>query len=328
MTKQQQFQRRFESSAPGSIMIMGEHAVLRNKLALVAAVDKRITVTLTPQENGHIEIYSELGEYHAHLHQLEDSSTFRFVIAAIKYYQEKIASGFRLDIHSEFSSTVGLGSSAAVVVATLSCIQQWINGTNTTRSYTETHATDLSQLFLDARAVIQLVQGRGSGADVAASVYGGIIAYRIEPCFIEKSDHIFDIALIYTGYKTPTPEVIRIVDEKITSNPEKYAHIFEDMNHYSEQAWISIQQKNWLKLGKIMQQHQLAQIELGVCDATTSELLALLEQDKHVIGCKISGSGLGDCVIALTTAEFRWHNTTFPLINAHLSSQEVISASS
>ena len=57
----------YKFSAPGSIMLMGEHAVLRNQLAIVGAVDKRMTVTLTPHENNRIEIYSSLGNYHTTL---------------------------------------------------------------------------------------------------------------------------------------------------------------------------------------------------------------------------------------------------------------------
>lgn len=302
----------YKASAPGSIMLMGEHAVLRNKLALVGAVDKRITVTLTPQENDHIDIYSELGEYHSTIKTIENSTIFRFVIAALQFYKENFSNGFRLDIHSEFSSQVGLGSSAAVVVATLACLQQWFNRIN--------H----QQLFLDARKIIQQVQGRGSGADVAASVYGGIVAYRMEPFLIQKSDSIFDIALIYTGYKTPSPEVIKIVDQHVQSDPEKYATIFDEMNECSKKAWLAIQKKNWTELGKLMQQHQGTQTQLGVCDEKTTELLTLLQKNENVIGCKISGSGLGDCVVALTTPEFQWHNQSFTRIEASLSNKGMI----
>lgn len=316
MIKKHQF------SAPGSIMLMGEHAVLRNKLALVGAVDKRITVTLTPYENNQIDIYSALTEYHAILDALDDHPKLRFVIAAIKFCQKKLTHGFRLDISSEFSSKVGLGSSAAVVVATLACLQQYQQFSTLLKKGAGEHraAGDfMHQLFLDARTIIQQVQGRGSGADVAASVFGGIVAYRMEPFFIEKAENLFDIALLYTGYKTPTPEVIKIVDAHIQSDHEKYNTLFDQMNFYSENAWQAIQNENWDLLGKIMNQHQQAQNQLGVCDEKSAELMALLHQDSTVLGCKISGSGLGDCVVALVAQKFQWKNEEFEKINAKLS---------
>lgn len=311
----------YKSSAPGSIMLMGEHAVLRNELAIVGAVDKRITVTLTPQENQQINIYSALGNHHTTIDAINaassrnliaGSSAFKFVLAALKHWSDEIPSGFRLDIHSEFSSKVGLGSSAAVVVATLACLQQWLE---------KTDSINQQQLFLDARATIQAVQGRGSGADTAASVFGGIIAYRMEPFLIEKTDHLFNIALLYAGYKTATTEVIRRVDERVKADPEKYALLFKEMGRYSEDAWKAITQKNWPLLGKVMRLHQYSQELLGTSDETISQLLGLLNQHPQVMGSKISGSGLGDCIVALVAPEFKWRHPSF--VEAALSAQGV-----
>ena len=304
-------QQSYRFSAPGSIMLMGEHAVLRNQLAIVGAVNKRMAMTLTPYENRRIEIYSSLGNYHTTLDELNIAPPFQFVLAAIQRYQSQLLTGFRLDIKSEFSSKVGLGSSAAVVVATLACLMQWLE-----------IPLNLQQLFLDARATIQAVQGRGSGADVAASVFGGIVAYRMEPLLVEKSDNLFDIALLYTGYKTATPEVIRRVDARVSTDPEKYASLFKEMGRYSEDAWKAIKEKNWSLLGKVMRLHQYSQELLGTSDETCAQLLGLLNQHPQVMGSKISGSGLGDCLVALVASGFKWKHPNF--IEATLANQGVI----
>jgi len=300
----------YQYSAPGSTMIMGEHAVLRGKTALVGAINKRITVTLTPQKNNHLDIYSALGEYHGVLDQLHDAPLFRFILSAIKFHQNKIPSGFQLNIDSEFSPHVGLGSSAAVVVGTLACIMDW-----------RLSALDKCQLFLDARHLIQKTQGRGSGADIAASVFGGIIFYRMAPLSFQMSKKLFKIALIYTGYKTPTSDVIHIVDQHVKKEPEKYAKLFQKINHYSESAWKAIQNKEWSTVGAIMNEHQKLQYDLGVCDQQTSRLLEILQKNPHVLGCKISGSGLGDCVLALVTSDFSWKNNEFIKIDVRLSTE-------
>ena len=49
------------SSAPGSLMISGEHAVLHGRHALVGAVDQRVRVMLTPRADDTIRICSALG---------------------------------------------------------------------------------------------------------------------------------------------------------------------------------------------------------------------------------------------------------------------------
>ena len=47
------------ASAPGSIMITGEHAVVYGHKAIVAAVEQRISVTLTPRQDDQVRITSE-----------------------------------------------------------------------------------------------------------------------------------------------------------------------------------------------------------------------------------------------------------------------------
>lgn len=309
-------------------MLMGEHAVLRNELAIVGAVDKRMTITLTPHDDKRVEIYSSLGNHHTTLDELKIAPPFQFVLAAIQRYQTQLQNGFRLEIKSEFSSKVGLGSSAAVVVATLACLMSLnVGGEGFSlgpKKISPLHCkenTNLQQLFLNARAIIQAVQGRGSGADVAASVFGGVVAYRMEPLLIEKSENLFDIALLYTGYKTATPEVIRRVDARVNTDPEKYAALFKQMGKYSEDAWKAIKERKWSLLGQIMRLHQQAQEQLGTSDETITQFLSLLNQHQEVLGSKISGSGLGDCLISLVTPDFKWRHPSF--IDAVLSTEGV-----
>ncbi|MDD2236061.1 MAG: galactokinase family protein, partial [Kiritimatiellae bacterium] len=50
-------------SAPGTLMLMGEHAVLRGAPALACAVDQRIQVDLQCRRDGRLRIESALGTY-------------------------------------------------------------------------------------------------------------------------------------------------------------------------------------------------------------------------------------------------------------------------
>src|SRR3990167_7396944 len=113
----------FNASAPGSLMLLGEYAVLHGKPALVCAVDKRINVILTPRRDTTITIHSELlGDYQTDLLQLKIEKPFHFVLGALKHNQAKLKRGCDIEINSAFSDKVGLGSSAAVTIATLAAI--------------------------------------------------------------------------------------------------------------------------------------------------------------------------------------------------------------
>ena len=162
------------ASAPGSAMIMGEHAVLDNYPAIVAAVDYRITVTLTPRSDQRLVIHSQLGEHSQSLDYLIKQPPFEGIIACCQLLQNSLAYGFELTIDSQMSHQVGLGSSAAVIVATLAVLQRWQYG-----------ELDRHQLLIWAQQAMNQQQGQGSGADLAASVYGGILAYQKQPLSID-----------------------------------------------------------------------------------------------------------------------------------------------
>jgi mevalonate kinase len=178
-------------------MLFGEHAVLHGHLALVGAVSQRLRVTLTPHAGSAIHIRSALGEYASDLRNPAPSETFRFMVAALRVFADDLPSGFSLQVESEFSSTIGFGSSAAVTVATVGALLHWSRGT-----------APADQVFSTARRLIRDVQGAGSGADVAASVHGGLVLYRAEPLEIEPLPHTHPLTAVYSGSKLATPLVI------------------------------------------------------------------------------------------------------------------------
>ena len=83
---------RIKATAPGSCMLLGEYAVLFNEPALVCAIDRYISVTLTPLNNTKVIIHSSLGHYQGDLNHLRIEPPFDFVlssIAAIKPFLKK-----------------------------------------------------------------------------------------------------------------------------------------------------------------------------------------------------------------------------------------------
>lgn len=279
----------YGASAPGSIMLFGEHAVLRDKLAIVAAVNKRITVKLTPRPDDQINIFSTLGEYKTNLNKFKNQNLFKFVLTSIEHHISLIPTGFDLHITSEFSHQVGLGSSSAVVVAVLHCLMQWLINT-----------IDTKILFFDARNIIREIQGCGSGADVAASVYGGSLAYRQEnPLEIEKLNLLPDISLVYCGYKTPTPDVINKVNLLENSQPEQYIKIFNLMDQCALKAKNAFMHKDLALIAQLMKEHQHYQKLLGTSDNTLEKLITESLAQENIMSAKISGSGLGDCIVTL-----------------------------
>lgn len=173
-----------EISAPGKLFISGEYAVVEpGHPAVIVAVDQFVTVTLEEtQDEGSIqsEQYRSIPvrwtRKNTELVLDIRENPFHYILAAIrlteKYAQEQNASltFYHLKVTSELDNAngrkYGLGSSGAVTVATVKALNEFY------------------QLGLDNEKIFKLsalahlaVQGNGSCGDIAASCYGGWIAF-------------------------------------------------------------------------------------------------------------------------------------------------------
>jgi mevalonate kinase len=279
----------FKASAPGSLMLLGEYAVLHGKQALVCAVDKRITVELTPRVDTKIEIYSSIhGHYSTDISQLTIEKPFHFVLGALKQYQPRLKRGCDINIVTEFSDKVGFGSSAAVTVAMLGALCNWLK-----------IRTSPIELVRQGRNVVRQIQGVGSGADIAASVYGGMVGYSAQPLVAEKFAVTYPITALYAGFKTPTAEAIKHVQHHFAAYPSLYRHICNSIGQCAVEGIQLVRKEEWKKLGDLMNTQQGLLESLGVSSTQLRDMVENLRKQSGMMGAKISGAGLGDCVIGL-----------------------------
>jgi mevalonate kinase len=284
------------SSASGSLMLLGEHAVLHGRRALVCAIDRRINVALSKISKPILRIVSDLGSYESPLDNLTDHPNFRFVLDAVKQYPRE--QGIELKIGSDFSSDIGFGSSAAVTVATHAALMQsprsWTSATEEDhcRAGAETPPLDKEKLFKRSLATVHRVQGRGSGADVAASVFGGVVAYRAEPLEIYPMGESFPLTAVYSGSKMKTVDVIRHLEERRSLNVDYFEKIFDRMD-----TSVGEVIEDFKTLGKNLILNQKLMEEMGLSNAALTEIIQIFQALETP--AKISGSGLGDCAIGL-----------------------------
>lgn len=276
-------------SAPGSLMLIGEHAVLHGRRALVAALNRRMRVQLRPRADRHICIQSALGKRVVALDRLAIQQPFTFITAALLQQRRQLPGGLDIEIQAEFSHDIGFGSSAAVTVALLRALAELCGS-----------ARDDKKILADAIAVIRQVQGRGSGADAAASLLGGVVCYRAAPLEFKPLAVAPPLVAVYCGYKTPTAEVIALVEQRRRRQPQLFGKIFDLMDDCVARALPLVRRKKWRALGELMNLHHGLQTALGV---NTTELEDICQRLRRAPGswggAKISGSGLGDCAIAL-----------------------------
>ena len=285
------------ASAPGTLMLMGEHAVLRGSEALACAVDKRIRVDVQRRTDGLLRVESALGIYENTPDQFAPPSSLRFAGALIYEHGRAVRGGFSVTIHADFSSTVGLGSSSAVTVALTAALRR-LRGLD----------VSTAAVFDEAFGVIRSVQGSGSGTDVAACLLGGVTHYRMTPRLMESLPLNIPLLLVYCGYKTPTPEVIRRVEAARMEDPTRYDALDKAIRTCVETGWNALRRDDLKMFGEWMNKHQELQEAMGVSTPELDEIITCMRLLPGVMGAKISGSGLGDCALALGPADWPLSN--------------------
>jgi len=309
----------YSSKAPGSVMLLGEHAVVYNRPALVASIDQYITANILLLENleknksqkNILIINSSIGSIDLLIDDVKNNTlssynkNFNFVIEVIKFFinnypnLEENISEYTLNIKSNLSTEVGLGTSAAVIVAVYNVFLKFLNIDE-----------DKKVSFNNLKQIMLKIQKVGSGADIAASLYQGIVYFDgvnldnikvINKKDIKKFPEVF---LIYSGYKTKTPDVINIVKENIEKiGIDIFNKLFDAIGDCVKQGYKFIKESNYIKLGKVFTIHQGLQDSLGVNDLVLSEIIYNLRKDSNILGVKISGSGLGDCIIVIANGK-------------------------
>lgn len=269
------------ASAPGKIMLFGEHAAVYGFPCIVSAVGERISVSIEKTRDNIVSI------------DAPQCNNTRFIEEAI--HQGRIAwnihhEGLHIQTKSMLSSEYGFGSSSSVTVATLMALSGMYN-----------IKLPLKHIFYVAYRTVQAVREAGSGFDIASAVYGGTILYKkgggVPETILWKNANA-ECIIGYTGIKSDTPSLIRSVAEKRKKYPERVERIFSAIGNIVEQVKGAITHGDRETIGKFMNFNQEYLRDLGV---STQKLEALIEAAKKAgaLGAKLSGAGGGDCMIAL-----------------------------
>ncbi|WP_437554924.1 hypothetical protein WME97_23085 [Sorangium sp. So ce367] len=161
--------------APGKLVLSGAYAVLEGAPALVAAVDRYVLADpARPAALVTEEVQAAIDAGALDAAAWFDASALRSAAP-----EPPLASPGAPP--REASRKLGLGSSAAILVATLAARAAAVLEARAAPGGPGAPAWDPRALFLDALAAHRRAQGGGSGVDVAASVYGGVLCCRLGP---------------------------------------------------------------------------------------------------------------------------------------------------
>lgn len=278
------------ASAPGKVILFGEHAVVYGEPAIAVALSLRTEVTIRETQGERVTRVNG-APMNPHHH------------AYIKDAVDNLWKGGPLDIRtdSKLPSASGLGSSAALSVATTAAILQ-LQG----RFSEELTAREAYNAEWAAQ------KGRGSPTDTSTSTHGNAVLVDREkgPGYlwdIARGErrwylHHLDIPPLtlvvgYTGQRGRTADEVAKVG-RFVKRGAFARDIMRDLGKITREARQLLEDREKLALGVAMDEaHNLLTV-LGVSTQKLDQLCDAARE--HAYGAKLTGSGGGGSMIALT----------------------------
>lgn len=326
---------------PGKLMVAGEYAVLEPGHSLIVmAVDRYVYTTI--QDSAAYEFTSEdFNLYHLKWHYDNGRITFenysprlRFVtvaMATVLTYLRQIGidiTPFSLTVRSELAdeqtgAKYGLGSSAAVSTGIVSAILEKFLP----------EKPDREVIFKLAAISHIRTQGSGSGADIAASTYGGVLHYRSfqaewlkeklrnvrnikrivhaqwDYLLIEKVAFPDDVAIYigWTGNPASTKNLVGKIATMKKEDPQSYEHFLKQSKLAVKTILRGMQMNDKEQFYEGIKRNRQALAYLGkkANVAIETEKLRKLSSVAETLGGagKLSGAGGGDCGLAFLQSE-------------------------
>jgi len=306
-------------SAPGKIHLLGEHSIVYGKPAILAAVDKRCFVEITPRKDKVIEIISkdlllsEKADEKIILRKTKQAkkiwnvfnksknfsilqtitknpSDYLYIIIgeALGFYKKTLKTGFTLTIRIEIPVGSGMGSSAALAVALAGGITVFLE-----------EKFDKEKINHIAFLAEHYIHGFPSGGDNSASCYGGFVWFRketdslkilqpIEISLSEKSANLF--ALFDTGRpKESTGEMVASVKTFVNKRKTYAEKIFADQDLSTRNLLTAMQENDEDEMRTIIKSGEKNLEKIGVVSPSVKKMIRQIEKSGGA--AKICGGG-------------------------------------
>jgi mevalonate kinase len=297
------------ASAPAKVILFGEHFVVYGGPAILAAINKRISVdahTLLHDE-GKIVIRSDIGAageywYTGEFNALEGGRKAKAVLdplyRAIRQVllmrnkkNKKI--GIEVDISSRVPPGIGLGSSAASCVATVAAVDSLFEK-NPSRQ-------EVCKIAIESE---RQIHKRTSGADCYVSTFGGLMQYYSKSKSFKSIEAKGSLSLVVasTGIKHYTSDLVAGVKRFKDTNKTLFESLAKQASDICLQAWTAIESGKSDKVGELMNENQIILQQIGISHYKVHDIIDICSR-AGAIGAKITGAGGGGAVIALAASK-------------------------
>jgi mevalonate kinase len=285
-----------QSSAPGKVILFGEHAVVYGEPAIavpVSEVAATASVEPAPPNSGLTLVATDLGQ--------------RFKLTAAPP-QDPLAVAARLTlshvsapvpdatiiVQSSIPVASGLGSGAAVSTALVRALATFIG-----------HPLSRAEVSGLVFEVEKIHHGTPSGID------NTVVAYEQPLYFVRMATSgpqlmsvgaPFTLLIADTGLPSPTKRLVGRVREGWQRDRARYDSLFRQIGDIAREAYRSIQTGDIDALGPLMDKNHALLIQLEVSSPTLNRLVDVA-REAGASGAKLSGAGQGGNMLALVDPE-------------------------
>ncbi|AOW79955.1 mevalonate kinase [Halodesulfurarchaeum formicicum] len=292
------------SSAPGKVYLFGEHAVVYGEPAVPCAIERRATVTVEKRADERLRVRAQDLSLEGFTVEYDGSTagtpevdvTEDLVEAAMGYVDEAIAqardaadapnAGFDVHVESSIPLGAGLGSSAAVVVATIDAATRALG--------VELDREEIADRAYQVEHTVQ--DGQASRADTFCSTMGGAVLVEGDNCErIAAPDLPFVVG--YDGGAGDTGALVSGVRSLRETYPFA-ADTVESIGDLVEQGIDALEAEDTAELGRLMDFNHGLLAALGV-SARSLDAMVWAARDAGAAGAKLTGAGGGGCIVAL-----------------------------
>ena len=277
------------ASAPGKVILFGEHFVVYGVKAILCSINKRVTVTAEKTSERKISINSKIGKL-----ELEPDKPISEINSPLKpfYYLANKAvenkdTGIHIQIDSEIPLGAGLGSSSACCVAGAAAIFKLFGNIS---------KEEILELAIEAERTIF---ENTSGADCTVCTYGGIMEYDKNKGFkkIEYEPN-FQLVIINSNMEHSTQSMVSKVKEFENKNKEEFSKLSNLESKLVEDVLKLVKENKIQEIGQKMNQNQEYLENIGISNKELTKMIKIGQESSF--GAKITGSGGGGCIFALT----------------------------
>jgi mevalonate kinase len=278
------------SSAPGKVILFGEHAVVYGQPAIAVPVTQvRATAAVEPVPSGRglTLVAPDLGKNFSLATAPQDeplAAAARLTLNCLSVPEPDAT----LTVSSTIPVASGLGSGAAVSTALVRALAGFLG-----------HRLETAQVSALVFEVEKIHHGTPSGIDNTVVAYEQPVYFvRGQPVARLASGAPFTILIGDTGIRSPTRQVVERVRRAWERSPARYDALFDQIGDIVDEARQAMEAGRVDALGPLMDDNHELLIELGVSSSTLNELVEAA-RFAGAMGAKLSGAGRGGNMVAL-----------------------------